>query len=77
MRADGFGRGRTCVRLHPNQERCIIALKGKKSNKHKALKRLRTLRGIYDKPQSLRKAFGLKRRKLSGSQKLFRLFSAC
>lgn len=51
-------------------------MKGKKSNKHKALKRLRTLRGIYDKPQSLRKAFGLKRRKLSGSQKLFRLFSA-
>lgn len=57
-------------------ERCAIALKGKKSNSHKALRRLRTLRSIYEQPQSLRKKFGLKRRKLSSSQKLMRLLSS-
>lgn len=40
-----------------------------------ALKRLKQLRSVYETPQSLRRRLGLKRRKLSPSQKLFRLLT--
>jgi hypothetical protein len=41
----------------------------------KAIGRLRTLRSVYETPQSLRRRFGLRRRKLSASQKLLRVFA--
>ncbi|MEQ8557251.1 MAG: hypothetical protein RIB03_02950 [Henriciella sp.] len=46
-----------------------------KSSRKKALKRLKTLRSIYEKPDAVRKHFGLKRRKLSGSQKFLRMLT--
>ena len=53
----------------------MIARKLTKSTRNKAVKRLKTLRSVYGKPDSLRKRFGLKRRKLSSSQKFFRMLS--
>ena len=41
----------------------------------KALKRLSRMRSVYDTPQKLRSKLGLRRRKLSPSQKFLRLFS--
>lgn len=54
--------------------RIAITLIAKKSKNSLALKRLRILRSIHEKPKALRTRLGLKRRKLSGSQKLLSLF---
>ncbi|RIJ23441.1 hypothetical protein D1224_04030 [Henriciella barbarensis] len=40
-----------------------------------ALKRLQTIRAVYDAPDRVRRKFGLKRRRLSPSQKLLRMVS--
>lgn len=62
------------VRAQPQE--VPITFRTKKTTRHKALKRLHTLRAIYGKPDALRQRFGLKRRKLSPSQKLVRLLGA-
>ena len=62
-----------CYGKRINRERSVIAFTAGKLKQGAAIRRLRTLRSVYEKPQALRSRFGLKRKKLSPSQKFLRM----
>tara|TARA_B100000949_G_scaffold189609_1_gene172694 strand:+ start:290 stop:478 length:189 start_codon:yes stop_codon:yes gene_type:complete len=61
--------------VQKNRRRFAIAGKLNSSRSTQTLKRLKRLKAVYGAPQNLRRKLGLKRRSLTPSQKLIRMFS--